>query len=424
MMRRDRRWLGVVLGLTMAAMGLVRPAGAQTITIAKVTSTVISTPTPIQRIAIGDPSVADASAVSTREVLVTGKGVGNTSLIVWDAADNRRVYNVEVGVDVPALERQLRALFPGEPVTVSGSGNTVILGGRATTGIAARRVQEFVRTTGATTIDNIAAPPSAQVSLRVRFAEVNRSALRQFSLDASAGNVDRLDNDAEWTVENAIGEILRVGVFNEIANLDVVLRALKTNGAVQILAEPNLLALDGQEASFLAGGEFPYTVVTPSAGAALYSVQFKEFGVRLKFLPVVSGNGNIRLKVAPEVSQLDFGTSVQVGGSVLPALRTRRAETAVELRPGQTLAIAGLLDNSLSRNVDKIPVLGDIPILGALFRSTNYRQNRSELIVLVTPQLVVPSDRPIPVPTGEPETWRWDSSLRRGAQVPPARTNP
>ena len=424
MMRRDRRWLGVVLGLTMAAMGLVRPAGAQTITIAKGTSTVISTPTPIQRIAIGDPSVADASAVSTREVLVTGKGVGNTSLIVWDAADNRRVYNVEVGVDVPALERQLRALFPGEPVTVSGSGNTVILGGRATTGIAARRVQEFVRTTGATTIDNIAAPPSAQVSLRVRFAEVNRSALRQFSLDASAGNVDRLDNDAEWTVENAIGEILRVGVFNEIANLDVVLRALKTNGAVQILAEPNLLALDGQEASFLAGGEFPYTVVTPSAGAALYSVQFKEFGVRLKFLPVVSGNGNIRLKVAPEVSQLDFGTSVQVGGSVLPALRTRRAETAVELRPGQTLAIAGLLDNSLSRNVDKIPVLGDIPILGALFRSTNYRQNRSELIVLVTPQLVVPSDRPIPVPTGEPETWRWDSSLRRGAQVPPARTNP
>jgi pilus assembly protein CpaC len=424
MMRRDRRWLGVVLGLVMAGMGLVRPAGAQTVTIAKGTSTVISTPTPIQRIAIGDPGVADASAVSTREVLVTGKGVGNTSLIVWDAADNRRVYNVEVGVDVPALERQLRALFPGEPVTVAGSGNTVILGGRATTGIAARRVQEFVRTTGATTIDNIAAPPSAQVSLRVRFAEVNRSALRQFSLDASAGNVDRLDNDAEWTVENAIGEILRVGVFNEVANLDLVLRALKTNGAVQILAEPNLLALDGQEASFLAGGEFPYTVVTPSAGAALYSVQFKEFGVRLKFLPVVSGNGNIRLKVAPEVSQLDFGTSVQVGGSVLPALRTRRAETAVELRPGQTLAIAGLLDNSLSRNVDKIPVLGDIPILGALFRSTNYRQNRSELIVLVTPQLVVPSDGPIPVPTGEPETWRWDSSLRRGAQVPPARANP
>lgn len=427
MMRALRRWLGVAV----AAAGLLGAgqAGAQaagrTIVLARGTSQVLPTPTAVQRIAVGSPEVADATAVSPREILLTGKSVGTTSLIVWDAAGGRRVYDVEVGVDAEALQRQVRSLFPGEPITVAGSGNTVILSGRVSSAAIGQRATELVRAAGATVIDNLGAPPPQQVMLQVRFAEVARTARKAFSVDARAVNPQDLGgDDAEWSILNAAGELLQAAILSDAAELEVLLRALKSRGDVRILAEPTLVAIEGQQASFLAGGEFPYVTAQASQGGTSYNVAFKEFGVRLQFLPVVTGAGNVRLQVAPEVSQLDFGNSVQISGFTLPALRTRRTQTAVELRPGQTLSIAGLMDNSLSNNVDKIPLLGDLPVLGQLFRSSSYQQQRTELIVLVTPTLVTPTDRPVPLPTGEPETWRWEPSLRGranpAAQVPPA----
>jgi pilus assembly protein CpaC len=178
------------------------------------------------------------------------------------------------------------------------------------------------------------------------------------------------------------------------------------------LAEPNLLAMDGKKASFLAGGEFPYPVPQVSAGGTTITVVFKEFGVRLNFTPTITNSGNIHMQVEPEVSSLDFANGLQIQGFQIPTLRSRRASTEVELQDGQTFAIAGLIDNTMTENVDKFPILGDIPILGTFFRSKQAQQNRTELLVLVTPHVVQPSSTPPPLPTGEPETWDWDKSLR------------
>jgi pilus assembly protein CpaC len=426
-MRRGR-W--DILCWIVALLVVAQPSSAQVIggegviTLPRGSSIVLTQPTPVQRLAIGDPNVADAVAISPREILLTGKAVGTTSLIIWDGAGARRVLPVEVGIDPSALERQLRALFPNERIAVTASGSTVILSGRVSTGVIARRSLDLARGGGATVIDNLTAPPAAQVLLQVRFAEISRSASRVFELQARGSDLQDLGpaRDLKWLLENTLGQLTRLSILdNDGATLEAALTALKTNGLLQILAEPNLLALDGEQASFLAGGEFPYPIAQATGGTAgTYTVAFKEFGVRLNFRPQLTGSGNIRLQVAPEVSQLDFGNSVQISGFTVPALRTRRAQTAVELRPGQTLAIAGLLDNSLSRNVERVPLLGNVPVLGLLFRSTNFRQNRSELVVLVTPVLVEPSDQPIAVPTGEPDTWRWDSSLRRPLAPPPA----
>jgi pilus assembly protein CpaC len=421
MTQATRRCLGMLVWVA-AAVGVPAGLGAQVLSLAKGATTVVTAGTPVARVSIGDPSVADYAVISPREVMVTGKGVGTTSLIVWESNDARRVYTVEVGVDVASLNRQIQTLFPGERVTASASGTTVILSGSASSGIIARRIGDFARSTGATVLDNMNAPPSPQILLRVRFAEMSRTATRNFDVQARVSNPDRLSIDSTFA-ENLTNELLHIAVFNATSSVDVLIQALKSNGLLQILAEPNLLALDGQEASFLAGGEFPYTVVQNANGAGgngTVTVQFKEFGVRLRFTPVITGSGNIRLQVAPEVSQLDFTNAVVLSGFTIPALRTRRASTTVELRPGQTLAIAGLLDNSIDRNVSKIPILGDIPILGLLFRSTSYQQRRSELVVLVSPELVSPSDGPLPVPTGEPGNWNWERSLR---QMGPPRDN-
>ena len=209
---------------------------------------------------------------------------------------------------------------------------------------------------------------------------------------------------------------MRLFLVGQNADLDATIRALKSKGEYRSLAEPNLVTMEGQEASFLAGGEFPYPTVQQAGGGGgaggQVTITFKEFGIRLKFTPTVTNGGTIVLKVAPEVSSLDFANGLTFAGYQIPALLTRRAESTVELRPGQNLAIAGLLDNVLSDNVNKIPFLGDLPILGAFFRSKSNDQARTELLVLVTPHLVEASDVAPGMPTGEPATWRWDRNMK------------
>ncbi len=382
------------------------------ISVAKGRSALYQHPGAIARISVGDPNVVDVQLVSEREIVVNARELGTTSLFVWDRAGGLHLFAIEVTADASGLERYLRGLFPGEQIVVAASGNTVTLSGQVSSAVIAQRALEVARTTGAQVIDALQAPALQQILLQVRFAEVNRSAVTQFGTEISTLNPHLLNADGDWGGETLAEGLVRLFLLNADSEIETVIRALKSRGLLRTLAEPNLLTLPGREASFLAGGEFPFPTVQGGQGNNAVTITFKEFGVRLRFTPTITNTGSIRLQVAPEVSSLDFGNGLAFGGFQIPALLTRRAETEVELREGQHLAIAGLIDNSISDNLDKIPILGDIPILGLLFRSKDVRQNRTELLVIVTPRLVQPTDTPPPLPTGEPETWRWDRSLR------------
>ena len=435
--RRRSSFVSFLSGIVALGAFQFSPVHAQVIasegvvTVGRGTSALLPQPTTVRRVSIGDPAIADAVVVSPREVLVNGRALGSTTLFIWDVNENRRIYNIEVTVDAAALQRQFRALFPRDQIAITASGNMVILSGQVTTAATAARALEIARGTGATVIDNLAIPPAQQILLQVRFAEVSRTAATQLGVDYRVGETSTLltpltPQAGDRVLGLSTGDgLLNISLFEDNIQFEAVIRALKSRGLFRSLAEPNLLALDGAEASFLAGGEFPYPV--PQGGGAVGGVQtitvvFREFGVRLRFIPRVTAAGNIRLEVAPEVSSLDFSGGLRLSGFAIPTILTRRAQTQIELRPGQTFAIAGLLDNSIVNNLDRIPFLGDIPILGALFRSREVRQRRNELLVLVTPRLVEPLNASPPVPTGEPEVWPWDRPLRGNApQVLPSR---
>jgi len=388
----------------------------------------------LTRVSISNPEVAEALVVSPHEVLLNGKETGTTSLVLWDGAGRREVFAVEVTADSDALERQIRSLFPNEPIEVTATGNVFILSGSVSEATVARRAMEIAQATGLTVVDNMQVPAPHQILLEVRFAEVNRNALREWGSNFVRVDPFNLRGDDEGSLstgqftpprgnwlntpagpDQTFSDIVNLYLFNPDWNLGLFVRALKAKGMFRSLAEPNLLALDGKEASFLAGGEFPYPVPQATAAGQTITIVFKEFGVRLNFLPRVTNSGMIHLEVAPEVSTLDFANGLQISGFLIPTLLTRRASTEVELRDGQTFAIAGLMDNTQTETVSKFPVLGDIPVLGAFFRSHDVQQNRSELLVLVTPRLVQPASAPPAVPTGEPETWDWDKSLQQPA---------
>jgi pilus assembly protein CpaC len=390
----------------------------QVVSVSKGASVLVITQTPLQRFSVGDPAVAEAVVVSPTEVLVNGKTLGTTTLVLWDNANAPRLYSVEVTADAPGLERYLRQLLPDEQINVTATGNSVTLSGTVRDASSANRAVEIARGSGATIIDNLSTPDAVQVLLQVRFAEVNRSVVKSFNVQTLTLNPHKLDDGGDWrgatngTLDGgALQGAIDVGLFSPNASIEALIRALTTKGQFKSLAEPNLIAMPGKEASFLAGGEFPYPSVQGGGASNSVSIIFKEFGIRLHFTPTITRNGSIRIKVAPEVSSLDFANALVISGFTIPSLITRRAETEVEMREGQYLAIAGLMDNTLIDNVSKIPVLGDIPILGQFFRSKEARQNRTELLVLITPKLIRPSDQAIPLPTGEPQTWQWNGFM-------------
>jgi pilus assembly protein CpaC len=390
------------------------------VSITKGGSALLVNPVPIARFSVGDPNVAEATVVSPTEVILNGKGLGTTTLFVWDNSSQVRVYSVEVTADAPGLERYLRSLMPDEDIQVSASGNSITLSGTVKDPNTVARATQIAQGTGAQVVDNLIAPPAVQVLLKVRFAEVNRTAVKDWSAALRVLNPHQLSDDGNWSgFTNPSSESNTIGFLLDSGNAEVqaLVQAAISKGDLRTLAEPNLLTLPGKEAYFLAGGEFPYPTVQ-SGNSASISIVFKEFGIKLRFTPNIARNGAIRLKVAPEVSTLDFANGLVVSGFEIPSLRTRRTETEVELREGQHLGIAGLLDNESSRNLTKIPILGDIPILGEFFKSRSVRQRRTELVVIVTPHLVMASDTAPPVPTGEPGpmpdpgSWDWDGKLK------------
>jgi pilus assembly protein CpaC len=415
------------LGLLLAPVVIAPAAEAQqvltqaerVISIPRGKSALVTQRERIQRVSVADPEIAEPVVVSPRELLVNGRQIGITSVIVWSETGAVSLYSVEITADPEIIERQIRMLGPDVDIRVTASGNTVILTGTVARPTLARRAVEIAQASGAQVISNIQGPTAAQVLLRVRFAEVSRSATEAFGTIFQTLNPHRLEPGADatdWRVDTFAEGLVRLFLLGDNASLDAIIEAVRARGEFRSLAEPTLLALEGEEASFLAGGEFPFPIVQGATGAV--TVTWREFGIRLTFVPHITNQGGIRLRVAPEVSSLDFANALVLQGFRIPALLTRKAETSVELQQGQHLAIAGLLDNRTLENVSKIPLLGDLPILGTFFRSRNRDQNRTELLVIISPEIVQPQAAPPPLPTGEPETWEWQRGLRP-QDVPP-----
>jgi pilus assembly protein CpaC len=368
-------------------------------------STVVNVGATIARVSLTVPDIADAMVTAPSQLLIHGKQPGTISLFVWDRGGAITTYEVKVRRDLSALVEQVKQLFPGEPISVIGSGKDVVISGT----VSSQYVVEKAASVAAGYVDkaeNVVnllkqqeGVASNQVMLRVRFAEVSRSAVQELGASFFANGfkkdwsgrvappaVPSPDFDAEKGL--VFSDFLNLFVFNSKEGLGGVVKALQTKGLFQSLAEPNLIATNGKEASFLAGGEYPYPVVQSGNGNNSVTIMFKEFGVRLSFTPTVLGGDLVHLKVRPEVSSLDFANAVNIDGFRIPALSTRRTETEVELRDGQTFAIAGLLNNTLTNSLSKIPGIGDIPILGNLFRSKAHQKNQTELVVMITPVIM------------------------------------
>jgi pilus assembly protein CpaC len=377
-------------------------------------SLIIDSPLNITRVTIANGAVAEAVAVNPKEVLINGTLAGETSLIVWQQNGTRLVYDLTVRLSATRLEavrQQLARDFPDDDINVTFENDTAFVRGTVKDVTAADRAMAIAATLGrAVNLLRVEVPPVAQqIVLKVRFASLDRSASiaagvnffnNSFNQSTSIGtgaavyptNVGS-QGAAQFTVPQAINILL----FRNDINLLAEIQAMQSKNVLQLLAEPNVLAISGEQASFLAGGEFPFPVVQPSStGASSVSIQWREYGVRLNFLPVITPRGTIRLKVAPEVSSLDYTNAVTIQGFTVPGLSSRRVQTDVELDSGQTFVIAGLLDNQTTDNLSKVPGISSIPVLGKLFQNKNVSRSNNELLVIITPELVRP------IPEGQP----------------------
>jgi pilus assembly protein CpaC len=380
-------------------------------------STVLTTARPYKRVNVSQPEVADVNLLGPRSVLLTAKKAGATQLIVWDDQDRTQVVDVTVQVDMDALRSQMKQMFPGSKIEVSAVNGSIALRGTVASLETADQVVQVATPYGKKVLNFLQVAGGQQVMLKVRFAEVSRTAERALGmnfdfqlpslLQSGSANLSpiAMGNGFAGVVSPPPGATIGASGNLGATTFSAFLTALQSNNLMRILAEPNLVAISGQQASFLAGGEFPVPVPQASSGGNTITIEYKEFGVRLNMTPVVLGDGTIRLKVAPEVSQLDFSTGTTVGGVTVPGLTTRKVDTTVELGEGQTFAIAGLFQNNVTANSQSTPLLGDIPVLGALFRSVRYQKKQTELVVLVTPYLVSGMN-PGQVPTLPGEHWR------------------
>jgi pilus assembly protein CpaC len=386
-------------------------------------SQVLTVDRPFAKALIGSADIADILPLTNRSLYVLGKATGTTSLTLYDGHNTLiAVIDVAVGPDVVSLRRELHELMPNEKIGARVSGDSVVLTGTVSSGPAADRAKQIATTYAKDKVVNLlSVGASQQVMLEVRFSEMNRTAAKQLGFNTAFTNGNGrntfqggVGNTAPGTalltnqngsptvnlsgILDAFGVVSKgfgIGGLNLLTSLD----ALERKGVVTTLAEPTLIALSGESASFLAGGEFPVPVVQSTSGSGggggggnigNITVEFKPFGVSLAFTPTVLDDGIINLVVAPEVSSIDPSASISINGLVIPGLQTRRAKTTLELRDGQSFAIAGLLRKDFQDTVRQFPVLGSIPIIGALFRSSGFQKQQTELVIIVTPRLVKP----------------------------------
>ncbi len=392
-------------------------------------SLLINTTDRLKRVSVTDPEIADPQVITPTQVLVHGRSPGEVSLLIWDESERARSFDLRVDVDVTAAQEEVKRIFRDEQIDVSASRSAIVLSGHVTTEDVAKHAALIAGAYSKNVVNVLSFGPvgAQEVLLEVKFAEVDRSAVTQLGVNLFApglGNTVALSqtgqfgsltvtNTAQTTVTNGntqtttttatppvvnISDFLNLFVARTDVNIGAVIKALQQKNLLQILAEPNLIAVNGKEASFLAGGEFPFPIVQPGQGFTAVTIQFREFGVKLKFTPVIMPNNNIHLQVVPEVSQLDFTNALTISGFTVPALSTRKAQTEFELQDGQSFVIAGLMDNRVTSVANKMPGLGDIPILGNFFKSKNLQKSNAELMVLCTVHRVSPMAQAPPNP--------------------------
>jgi pilus assembly protein CpaC len=383
---------------------------------------IIDSALPLVRISVGTGDIAEGTAISPRELLLSGKTPGVTSLIIWQEGGSRRFFDITVVASsnltdrrIEGTQREIDKELPGQNVNLSFENETLFLRGTVKDMTSADRAVSIASTLGKTVnllyVD--VPPPEAQILLRVKFASVDRSLTTTLGLNilsTGATNTIGSTGTGEFPgptvssiqsgvpVAATLADALNLFFFRSDLNLGATIEALEVKGLLQVLSEPNLVTENGKPASFLAGGEFPFPSVSAGGGVPVVSIQFREYGVRLIFTPTITPRGTIHLEVAPEVSALDFADGLTISGFSVPALTTRKISTQVELGEGQSFAIGGLLDNRTTDTFEKIPFIGDIPILGKLFQSKSTSKTNTELIVIVTPELVrpIPAGRPAP----------------------------
>jgi pilus assembly protein CpaC len=401
----------------------------------------------IERISTGYGDIAEASAVGPREVLLNGKAPGLTSLIIWQHGGGKMFYDVTVRPNssgalsrVDAVRGEVARELPGQDVELSFENDTVFLRGRVKDLVSADRAVSIASTLGKTVnllyVD--VPPPEAQILLKVRFATIDRSASLQLGLNlvsTGAGNTiggistQQFSGTQIVSTPGATGasaaaatlsDALNLFLFRPDLNLMATIQALQQKSVLEILAEPNLLAMNGKPASFLAGGEFPFpTFQAGASGIGSVTISFREFGVRLNFTPTITPRGTIRLLVSPEVSALDFTSGLVVQGFTVPALTVRKMNTEIELASGQSFALGGLIDNSFTETISKIPFISELPVPGKLFQSKSRTKQNTELLVIVTPTLVTPVASGEPLPEMKyPQPVKWPTVLPADANVP------
>jgi pilus assembly protein CpaC len=431
----------LLAALALASAGRAASEGRELELIAG-RSVVIDYAGDIDRIAASNPDVADAVAVSSREVLVNAKAAGTASVVIWSKNGTRTLYGITVEQNLDPLRQLLKKTFPGEGIEVQGAKDSLSLTGVVPSQAVADRAVALLAPFAKAVVSNLRVVPPGpekQVVLRVKFAELNRNATTSLGVNlistggantlglVSTGQfqapmVDQVQNSAATgaVTKFTISDALNIFAFRPDLNLGAFIKALQNRGVLQILAEPNLVTTNGKDASFLVGGEFPVPVVQGGANAGAVTIMFKEYGIRLTFQPNITEHNTIRMYVKPEVSTIDLTNSVLYSGFTIPALASRRMETNIELGPGQSFVIAGLIDERVTESMSKIPGLANIPVLGALFKSRQDQKSATELIVMVTPEITLPLDRSEVKPLPMPKQFMPLGLLEREGGTPPA----
>ena len=384
-----------------AQVASTQSATAQTLVVAKDKSVAFRLEYPVGEIVVASPDVLQLVATTDQSFYVRGKALGSTNMLVYDKQHRLiQVIDVRVGYDTEGLSADLALALPKDHITAVNFAGGILLRGEAQSLSDAARAQAIAERYAPKAVSSeLRVQSLGQVMVEVRILEVDRTALKDIGVDLNAHNNSHfgLITGTNNLISNQDpqGVLTLSGTIHGVS-VSATLRALETKGLVKTLAKPDLIAKSGEEASFLAGGEFPYPVPN---GPQEVSIEFKPFGVRLNVTPTVEDNGQILLKVAPEVSALDPHNQLQLGGFLMPSLTTRKASTTVELRDGQSFAIAGLFQEDYSNAVNQIPWASEVPILGALFRSTNWKRDQSELLIIVTPHMIAPAEKFEDIPT-------------------------
>jgi len=402
----------------------------------------IRTLTRLKRVYVSNPASLDSFTSTTRQIVVTAKAPGVSSLILWDQAGQSTTYLVFSDLDVASLQREIHQALPGDNITVQAEQDRVSLSGTVLSDASAEAAVKLAGLYTKSVVNSVVVrePHTPQVKLKVQVIEIDRSKLEQFGINLFSQGKNLVNtttgqypstqtytpgsgtSPATLTTSNPLNLLF----YNFGLNIGLTVQDLQDRQIAQILAEPTITTLSGQKASFLAGGEFPFPVVQGSSGGLTsITIQFRPYGVKVDFTPIVHDDGSILLKVAPEVSALDYTNAVTISGYTIPALSTRRADTQVELRDGQSFAISGLLDRRTTDIFNKMPGIGDVPVLGQLFRSKSVNHSTVELMVVVTPQLVDPlhdttSPAPLklPVPLLDPQQFDKHSDKQKPATQP------